>query len=87
MRLFSTVRFRLAVFAAARVPSCLELIRSRIVRAYMPLVSASANAATGIVEEASHLMTAAMSSGGPASPRSRALNAHVASARRISPRG
>jgi hypothetical protein len=55
---------RLVVFGAALVPSCLELIRSMIARAWMPLVSGSASAATAIVAVSSHLMTGAMSSGG-----------------------
>ena len=38
---------RLAVLAAANVPSCLELIRSRIARGWMLLVSGAASADTG----------------------------------------
>jgi hypothetical protein len=50
-------------------------------------VTGSARPATGIVAVSSRRTTGLMSSGGPALPRSRSLNAQVRSARRIASSG
>src|SRR5215472_8669828 len=84
IKLFSTARLRLAVLAAAAVPSCLRPIRSSIARQRAAPTPGRLKSATARVAVCSQRTTAARSSGGSATPRSLSLNAQVRRARRIS---